>query len=389
MTHSGYKIGIVIPCYNAQTVLPHAFASLKAQTLGFEQLEVLLVDDCSSDGTGALVEQYAAAHANVVALHTEKNSGYAGAPRNLALAHASTPFLMFLDSDDAYTPDACAALLDEAQRSGADLVSGYYREVDEQHQPLNQRAASCPTGWERKVYEFPKDYDIIHEMRQIFWCKIYRTDLVRQQQLSFAEHSTMEDALFLAQYTMAAHSAVYIDTCIYLYTQRTDSLSHAAALRPHYLEQRALDYLHLKEIYFNAGQPICFDKECYHTTDHYLTRILTSAQSGERAQRQALMKAWQPMAALTLQRDLFVPDEHKRAILTALVADDVDGAMDALYAYLLPRHAERMHALEKDAAHWQENYKHMTAERDAVQARLEREPSYRLKCWLRRHNFHR
>ena len=95
-----YKISVILPVYNMEAFLPRAMQSLREQTIGFENLEVIVVDDCSTDGTQELLQSYSAQHENVFVYTTEAHTGAAGEPRNVGLFHATAPYIMFLDPDD-------------------------------------------------------------------------------------------------------------------------------------------------------------------------------------------------------------------------------------------------------------------------------------------------
>ena len=129
------KISVVVPVYNARSYLPRVLKSLLDQTIGFDALQVFFCDDCSTDGSFAYETELAKTYPNITVLQTKQNSGFAGAPRNLALEQLRTPYVMFLDNDDALMPQACELLYQEAQSSGADLVTGRYQEVTEDGTP--------------------------------------------------------------------------------------------------------------------------------------------------------------------------------------------------------------------------------------------------------------
>lgn len=387
-----YKISVVIPCYNAAATLPRAFASLQAQSIGFGALQVLLADDCSTDGSWALLQGWAAQYPNVTALRTPRNSGFAGAPRNLALGQVAAPYVMFLDNDDAFAPDACAALYREAEATGADLVTGYYREVAEDGRPLNLRAPACRITAARKVYAFPQDYAEIGEVRQIFWCKLYRAARIAQAPLRFAEQSSMEDVLFLAQYLMLARSMIFLDVLVYNFTVRAGSISHSYTER--YLAGRAADMMRLYEIYAGAGQPACFDAECRGDAAHYLSLIFTSRQIPDEAARLRLLQAWQPMARLALTRGLVDSD---MAALLQLVADgDTAAVLHQCPQFLLVRTAAHLQQQEQELQRVDTAYQELLtahraliaahdallAERNAAQNKLNRWPLYRLTRWV-------
>lgn len=115
------RISIITPVYNPGDYFPACLASFEAQTV-FSQIEVVLVDDGSTDGSGARCDEFVAAHPNAHVIH-QPNQGL-GAARNAGIDAASGEWILLVDSDDAIAPDACERLYAAGSTSGADLVRG-------------------------------------------------------------------------------------------------------------------------------------------------------------------------------------------------------------------------------------------------------------------------
>jgi CDP-glycerol glycerophosphotransferase len=117
---AGPLVSVVVPVYDVAAYLPDALDSLLTQT--HRALEVVVVDDGSTDDSGALADDYAARDDRVRVVHTE-NHGL-GAARNEGLRHATGDYVGFLDSDDVLPRDAVALLVESLERSGADFATG-------------------------------------------------------------------------------------------------------------------------------------------------------------------------------------------------------------------------------------------------------------------------
>lgn len=113
------KVSAIVPTYNRAALLPRALASIANQT--HSDIEVLVVDDGSTDATAQVVAQIAATFPHPVHYFRKSNGGCASA-RNAGLRRATGDCVAFLDSDDQWLPDALAQLAAELQRSGADFV---------------------------------------------------------------------------------------------------------------------------------------------------------------------------------------------------------------------------------------------------------------------------
>ncbi len=114
------RISVIVPAYNSERFLPQALDSLFAQTL--QDIEVVVVDDGSSDGTGDILAAYRKTHPNLRCI-TQENQGVSAA-RNNALAAATGLYVTFLDADDYYAPDTLSAFAACAEKTNADVILG-------------------------------------------------------------------------------------------------------------------------------------------------------------------------------------------------------------------------------------------------------------------------
>lgn len=129
---SEFKISIIIPVYNGEKYLPQALDSIVNQSIGVENLEVIIVNDASTDGTRDIIDGYCSSYPNFNAIHLDRNMGAAWGPRNIALKYATSEYVMFLDADDTFTSDACEVLYTEISSSDVDMVFGrYFRVYDD------------------------------------------------------------------------------------------------------------------------------------------------------------------------------------------------------------------------------------------------------------------
>ena len=119
-----YKFSIVMAVYGVELYLREAIDSLIGQTIGFDCVQLILVDDGSRDSSGRICDEYAARYPdNILAIHKE-NGGVSSA-RNLGLAHSSGRYVNFMDADDKLTPDTLSRVWQfyESGGSSTDIVS--------------------------------------------------------------------------------------------------------------------------------------------------------------------------------------------------------------------------------------------------------------------------
>lgn len=121
------KVSVVIPVYNTKKYLQECVRSVTEQT--FRNLEILLIDDGSTDGSSALCDELAARDDRVRVIH--KNNGGAATARNLGIDEASGEYVMFLDSDDWLDTDAIETLVNHADIHSTDVIRfSYVREFE-------------------------------------------------------------------------------------------------------------------------------------------------------------------------------------------------------------------------------------------------------------------
>ena len=134
MSETSGKLTVIIPAYNIEDLLGKCVESVVAQDYPGDLLEIIIVDDGSTDSTGAVADDYASRYPNVTALH--KENGGSSSARNLGIAHATGEYLGFVDSDDYVDPRMYSTLMDAARRYDADMVQVSRDEIAEDGQML-------------------------------------------------------------------------------------------------------------------------------------------------------------------------------------------------------------------------------------------------------------
>ena len=160
---------VVVPVYNDQDRLATCIDSLLDQTL--EQIEVILVDDGSTDHSAAILTDYARRDARVRVL-TQRNSGW-GRARNAGVAAARAPFITFVDSDDTIPPAAYAYMVNTLQRTGSDFAVGAVRGF--------KRSGSSRPAWVKDVHRVKRLQITIDDfpdaMHDVIACnRVFRRD---------------------------------------------------------------------------------------------------------------------------------------------------------------------------------------------------------------------
>lgn len=186
-------IAVIIVVHNDSEHLPASIASVTRQA--YQDMEILVVDDCSDDDSRAVAEVCASRDDRIRVLGTTANSGGPGGPRNVGLDHATAPWVTFLDSDDLLADDAISRLMGTV-RDGTDVVCGLTRRVF-----LEDGAIS---DWRPELYTESRTLRSIDEYVDLVTDttatgKAYRREFLIDHGFRFIEGLHYEDLVFTAQ----------------------------------------------------------------------------------------------------------------------------------------------------------------------------------------------
>ena len=207
-------VTVVVIVYNDEDRLSTAVRSVLEQTL--RNVEVVIVDDRSTDGSYGVARRLAVEHPDRVrAFQLDQNSGGCGAPRNHGIAQARGTYVLFLDSDDVLERNACRNMVEAAETTGADLVSGMCVRVHVDSR--NGKEAK----WYPWLYSTTRTLESISELPDLLVFdtlstnKCYRRDFLVEQGLEFPVGIHYEDLLFSAQAYAAARRITLIPNRVY------------------------------------------------------------------------------------------------------------------------------------------------------------------------------
>lgn len=216
------KISIIIPVYNVENELQRCVQSVKQQT--YDNLEVILVDDGSTDRSGDLCDEFSSNDARFRVIHKE-NGGLSSA-RNAGLKSATGVWLLYVDSDDVIEPDTCESFIRTSLLTGADLIVG-----DAVHETSNGNELMTHNCLEPNRAYGAKD-GIVKLIRngQFFapaWLNLYRTSMLIDNELYFEEGLLHEDMEMQPRLFLAVKSFAYTGHLFYHYIYRSTSIMNA------------------------------------------------------------------------------------------------------------------------------------------------------------------
>ena len=218
-----YKISVIIPTFNAEDYLLDAVNSVKNQTIGFENIELILVDDNSNDNTRAIFKELSENHENIKTYFLEYNSGSADKPRNIGIKHYTADYIMFLDSDDCYLPDMCEVMFETISKYDCDIVSCRFRQKSENKTilPYYYLEKFNPKKMNLNDREFHDDAIIINSINNhpellslshhiLIWNKIFKKEIIEKNKITFLEGAYYEDANFVCNFLFKSENIVFL-----------------------------------------------------------------------------------------------------------------------------------------------------------------------------------
>lgn len=189
-------VSVIIPVYNTEENIEQCVRSVMAQTL--RNIEIICVDDGSTDGSQAILERLAAQDPRITLIRQE-NAG-AGAARNNGLARAKGQYLSFLDADDFFEPDMLEAAYDKASEDRAQIVvfgADFYDNQSDSFRPCDYSLREDLMPAHRPFAGTDVKRDLFKTVVGWAWDKLFLREFVQENNLRFQEQRTSNDMLFV------------------------------------------------------------------------------------------------------------------------------------------------------------------------------------------------
>ncbi len=264
-------VSVIVPVYKVEKTLARCLESICGQT--YQNLEIIVVNDGSPDGSLAICEQFRQKDARITVLSKE-NEGQS-LTRNAGMRAAHGRYLQFVDSDDYLEHTFTARMVEAAERNYADLViAPYWMVIPLDSSKAGQRTAKllkrigapANTDPDVSVYRFlaPGNYDqrtFVQEYLKkpsafyynVVWNKLYRRSLLTQHDLWFTKEVYNEDQLFSVRYMGYARTYTALADPGYYYIQNPQSLLHTNADFSKVVDSRLQMYPHYKKLLGQLG----------------------------------------------------------------------------------------------------------------------------------------
>ncbi len=240
---------IIVPIYNAAIDLVPCLESIKRQK--YENLEILLVNDGSSDSSLEICRMYARLDPRIVIIDKE-NSGVSGT-RNAAIERAHGKYLQFVDADDYLDVNATRLMVEAMEENHCDLLIAHYCSVTKSGTQvfgfLPSDTRMDKAQFARYLMEEPASF-----YYGVMWNKLYRREIIMEHGIRCNEEfSWSEDMLFNLEYIRYAESFYAMRTTVYYYVrQRKGSLSKAVSPK-RVIDTKASLFKYYKQLYIDLG----------------------------------------------------------------------------------------------------------------------------------------
>ncbi|WP_432019427.1 bifunctional glycosyltransferase/CDP-glycerol:glycerophosphate glycerophosphotransferase [Streptomyces sp. 1222.5] len=224
------RFSLIVPCFKVQGFLPECLDSVLTQSFG--DFELIAVDDCSPDGCGAILDEYAGRDPRVKVLHLPENVGL-GRARNAGMPHATGDYLFFLDSDDTLTPGALRAVADRlAEAADPDVLVFDYARTYWWGGTRRNVLAHVLTEAGADTFDVAR-YPQVLDLLMVVWNKVHRREFVERNGFAFPP-GYYEDTPWTFPVMLSAGRIAALDRICVNYRQRRQGNILSTTSRKHF-----------------------------------------------------------------------------------------------------------------------------------------------------------
>ena len=213
------KISVIVPIYNVEKYIARCIDSILSQN--YENLELILINDGSTDGVETIINTYLEKYSNTIKYIKKENTGLSDT-RNIGIQNATGEYIMFVDSDDYLEPNLLARLTSYIQQ-GIELIKFKTQKVKENGEIIglmNGPVFNITTGedaFSKMCFE--------DELMETAWLYLYKSELLKENNFKFEKGLYHEDFGLIPLAILKAKTCVSTDICGYNYVQSSNSIT--------------------------------------------------------------------------------------------------------------------------------------------------------------------
>jgi len=315
-----YLVSVIIPIYNNKFLIRRTIMSLMHQSIGFENIEVILIDDKSNDGTLDILKDYSNNYDNIKLIELQNNTGSSGTPRNVGLYESSSDYVMFLDHDDFFEVNALEELYVKINIHNSDVAFGTYSVIN------NSKFNDIYYSNEKSGYfnSLVDNERFIGFPPPSIWTKLFRKEFLLNNNILFPT-ILGEDAIFMIKVFLNASGIIYLkDTLVCFHDLNKNSTTNNVTLK--YLSEGLVSEKYLYDYFVNLDKEYLFRYRCECNLNFFLSQFLRSNLSKKDIIEILPIFRWFILKCDSLD---FVPNGYNnRLLFKYIINDDADSIYD-------------------------------------------------------------
>lgn len=234
------KITVITAAFNAEKFIEKTINSVIDQSIGFSNIEYIIVNDCSTDNTEQILKKYAKNYKNICVVSLKNNTGTPGTPRNIGIELATGKYVTFLDADDWLDPKGLETLYNILEETGDDYVVGKTIKVDNNGTSIIGEFESVKER--RSVSPFDIEHIFYHMGPR---ARMMKLSLLKEFDIGFPELKFAEDKSFFYDVLLNAKKISTTTKPIY-YVNRLDDNPNSLTRVTNVIDKRKADLTVLK-----------------------------------------------------------------------------------------------------------------------------------------------
>lgn len=236
------KISVIVPCHNSERTIDRCIRSIVQQTIGMNAIELILVNDCSSDNTLNKLLRWEKRFQDSITVIDCKENGKTGGARNVGIRQSSGEFIAFVDDDDWIDPSMYEKMYHAMSKYSCDVVAVLYDREEESGMHYNMEMPSGKTDILVNKSNKPSD---AAELPGEIWNKLYRRDLIINNDLFFAEKLSYTENYWYPLLQYYIQSYYVVGERLYHYMVNSNSIICRKDI------QSCMDRLEIERLFLN------------------------------------------------------------------------------------------------------------------------------------------
>lgn len=256
------KISVIIPCHNVQNRIEKCLDSIFEQKLRNANLEVICVDDKSTDNTIPILKEYERKYSDIMLLVLlEENSGQ-GHARNIGMQYASGNYISFVDAGDLTAPMMLQALYQQILDTQSDVAECAYKQMQWKDQPLVEEIGN-PEYYNMHDITQKRDYLLKYGCETDPWGRLYRREFLEKYQIDFPPNTKMEHIYFSELCMMHMKSCARLPRTYYFHCENAAGTMYSENIIHYYMDMATVQIAATERLMRENCLSECQDEYAY------------------------------------------------------------------------------------------------------------------------------